>query len=182
MFEAVVFAVFFLGFRPRCALEFDDAGESRIEKICRLIASCRYGVHDISRTELDEQNRLPRFNMPFELGLFLGARRFGNTDHRRKRCVVLDIDQYRFQRFLSDIAGSDIRHHGGDIDTCLRAIRDWLASASRRHLPGQVRLIESYSKFRNEMPELASAAGLDPADVSYADYERLVVGWLTPID
>jgi len=35
--------------------------------------------HDISRTELNEHS-LPRFNMPLELGLFLGASRFGQLE------------------------------------------------------------------------------------------------------
>jgi hypothetical protein len=57
------------GFRPRCALELDDSAEVRIDKILRKIAECRFGVHDLSRTELDAASALPRFNMPLELGL-----------------------------------------------------------------------------------------------------------------
>lgn len=83
MFEAIVFAVFDCGYRPRSALEAYDAGEVRIEKIAALVRNCRLGVHDISRTELNAAG-LPRFNMPFELGLFLGAKRFGNPVQRRK--------------------------------------------------------------------------------------------------
>ena len=49
LFEAIVFAVRDCGLRPRCALEIDDASEVRIEKIFKIIAECRYGVHDISR-------------------------------------------------------------------------------------------------------------------------------------
>jgi hypothetical protein len=77
LFEALVFAAFDCGYVPRCALEVDDAGQVRIEKILAIIRGCRLGVHDISRTELDLVNALPRFNMPFELGLFVGAARFG---------------------------------------------------------------------------------------------------------
>ena len=113
MFEAVVFAVFDCGYRPRCALEAYDAGEVRIEKIIALVKNCRLGVHDISRTELNAAD-LPRFNMPFELGLFLGAKQFGNAVQRRKTCLVLDREPYRYQAFLSDIAGQDIAAHGGD--------------------------------------------------------------------
>ncbi len=51
LFEAIVFAVFACGFRPRCALEIDDASQVRIDKIFKIIAECKYGVHDISRTE-----------------------------------------------------------------------------------------------------------------------------------
>jgi hypothetical protein len=55
-------------------LEAYDSGDVRIEKILDIIDQCKLGIHDISRTELNEHS-LPRFNMPLELGLFLGKRR-----------------------------------------------------------------------------------------------------------
>ena len=56
--------------------------------------------------ELDETNRLPRFNMPLELGLFLGAKSFSDEPRqKKKRCLILDSNPYRYQKFLSDIAG-----------------------------------------------------------------------------
>jgi len=50
----------------RCALEAYDSGDVRIEKILDIIDQCKLGIHDISRTELNEHS-LPRFNMPLEL-------------------------------------------------------------------------------------------------------------------
>lgn len=79
MFEALVFAVHDCGFVARCALEIEDASQVRIDKIQNIIASCGLGIHDISRTELDSTWKLPRFNMPLELGLFLGAKRYGTA-------------------------------------------------------------------------------------------------------
>ena len=73
MFDAIVFAVTDLGLVARSAREEDDGGESRLVKIQRIIEECKYGVHDISAVELDSVNKLPRFNMPLELGLFLGC-------------------------------------------------------------------------------------------------------------
>jgi hypothetical protein len=88
-FEAIVFTVVRSGFTPRCARESDDGGEVRFDKICRIIRECQYSVHDISKTELDADLGLPRFNMPFELGLFLGAKRFGGRSHNRKKTLIL---------------------------------------------------------------------------------------------
>ena len=90
MFEAMVFAVAHCGFQPRCALEASDAGHVRVQKIAAIIRDCALGIHDISRTELDKKSRLPRFNMPFELGLFLGAKWFGDDSQRRKNTLILD--------------------------------------------------------------------------------------------
>ena len=74
LFEALVFAVSDCGFRARCALEVDDASQVRIEKIYKIIATCKFGIHDISRTAPNPATGLPRFNMPLELGIFLAAR------------------------------------------------------------------------------------------------------------
>jgi hypothetical protein len=87
IFHAIVFSIHDCGYVARCALEADDSGDVRIEKILAIIDQCKLGIHDISRTELNEHS-LPRFNMPLELGLFLGASRFGQgktrwNGHRR---------------------------------------------------------------------------------------------------
>lgn len=70
LFQGIVFAVYDCGYVARSALEVDDSSEVRIEKIAKIIASCRVGIHDISRTTLDPGTSLPRFNMPMELGTF----------------------------------------------------------------------------------------------------------------
>src|SRR5438552_16843412 len=86
LFEAIAFCVVACGFVPRCTLELTDAGEVRIENIYRLIAQCNHGIHDISRTEVaDQPYRLPRFNMPLELGIFLCCKRSFARD-AYKRC------------------------------------------------------------------------------------------------
>jgi hypothetical protein len=105
LFEAITFAVFDCGFRPRCAREADDGSQVRITKIFDIIESCKFGIHDLSRTETDPQSNLPRFNMPLELGIFLGSKRFGRGRQRQKICLILDREQFRYQKFISDIAG-----------------------------------------------------------------------------
>ena len=51
LFDAAVFAVYDSGFVPRCALESIDTGQTRLAKIMSIIDACRYGLHDLSRTE-----------------------------------------------------------------------------------------------------------------------------------
>jgi len=87
IFDALVFAVFDCGYVARCTLEIDDASRARIENILTIIGECKFGIHDISRTELSEGSGLPRFNMPLELGLFLGAARFGGGQQRERNAA-----------------------------------------------------------------------------------------------
>jgi len=51
IFEAIVFAIHDCGYVARCSLEVSDASQVRIEKIAADIAACKFGIHDISRTE-----------------------------------------------------------------------------------------------------------------------------------
>jgi hypothetical protein len=105
LFRAIIFTIHDMGFRARCALEASNAGNVRIDKIQNIIAECKYSIHDLSRTQLDKTHRLPRFNMPLELGLDLGCKKFGKEHEQEKVVLVMDIERFRYQRFISDISG-----------------------------------------------------------------------------
>lgn len=178
--DAVIFAVHDCGFVPRCALEEDDGAQVRIEKIYAIIGSCRLGIHDLSRTELDPVLGLPRFNMPLELGAFLGARRFGSPKQKRKQCLILDRERYRYQAYLSDVAGQDPRAHNGRPADAIQAVRDWLSHSAPDDvmLPGGRKMVERYETFRRDLPALLDAVGIEPDELIYNDYTTLVVAWL----
>jgi hypothetical protein len=179
VFEALIFAVFDCGYRPRCALEIDDAGQVRIEKIVDIIRHCRLGVHDISRTELDAENQLPRFNMPFELGVFVGATRFGTGEQKRKICVILDRERYRFQKFVSDIAGQDIANHGGDPEEAIKELRKWLSALpAQATLPGGAAIVKRYRLFSSDLADILAKLEIERNEMTYSDYVNFVGTWL----
>ncbi|WP_325308555.1 hypothetical protein [Longimicrobium sp.] len=178
LFRALVFAVLDCGFFPRCALERDDGSEPRIEKIRRIIDESDFGLHDISRTELDAANGLPRFNMPLELGMYLGARYFGRL-HGGKACVIFDRERYRYQKFCSDLAGHDIRAHGGEEHALIRGVRDaartWVPD---RVLPGAGVMFARYSQFVTALPSLTAPLDLDSDALTFADLVAVTDEWL----
>ncbi len=179
LFDAMVFTTFDCGFIVRCALEEEDASQVRIEKIYDIITDCRYGIHDISRTELDPNTNLPRFNMPLELGIFLGAKKFGTKDQRKKQCLILDKEPYRFQKFISDIAGQDIQAHNGNPEDTIRVMRNWLRTASKRiTIPGGDIIWERYQTFLEFFPQMAKELRLDASDLIFNDYTLMVTQWL----
>jgi hypothetical protein len=174
MFRAIVFAITRSGFRARCALEVDDASQNRWTSISDIVDQCRYGIHDISRTELDGDPPLPRFNMPLELGLFLGAKRFGNEVQKRKRCLVMDTERYRYQRFISDLAGQDIHGHGNDPSVCIEAVATWLRVQSRSTtVPGGRAMAREFMAFEIELPELCSGLQLEVDEMTFGDLTTL---------
>lgn len=178
--EAIVFAVHDCGFVARSALEVEDSGRARVEKIFDLIEQSKFGIHDISRAGIDRNTKLARFNMPLELGFFLGAKRYGSERDREKKCLVLDRDRYRYRNFCSDISGQDIRAHGDDPRSAIRAVRDWLSShRSGVLIPGGKAIFERYEAFRAQLPEQARDVKLDHRELTFGDYAHLVVGWLS---
>ena len=177
LFHALHFTVVACGFRVRCALEVDDGAQVRIDKIVKIIAESPFGIHDISRTELSP-NGLPRFNMPLELGLFLGARQFGIGRQRSKVCLILDREKHRYQQFISDIAGQDIHAHGDDPRTLVSAVRDWLRGlVPDRPLSGGAAIYQYYLSFRQELPGLCDELSIQPTEMTYIDYENIVSVW-----
>lgn len=171
VFRAIVFAIRACGLNPRCAIEIDDGAEVRVEKIIRIIRimrGCPLSMHDISRTALDRGTRLPRFNMPFELGLFIGLARGAG---KRRPSLILDTERYRYQQFISDIAGQYIRAHAGDPLRAITHVRDWLNTLfpTERLMGGQA-FGKLYQQFIAELPKNLRTSRLTDAELTFADW------------
>ena len=183
IFDAIAFTVIDCGFVARCALEIDDGSQVRLEKIFTIIEECRFAVHDISRTQLDTVHRLPRFNMPLELGMFLGAKRFGSGTQANKNCIILDKDRYRYQKFISDISGQDPRGHDNDPHTAIGAVRDWLLHYSAKRVPSAQVIYSRYEAYRKEIPLLCAAWHWDKSKLTFKEKVDLMYRWIdaTPL-
>ena len=170
LLHAIIFCVYRCGFIPKMPLGEDNALDNRLLKIERVIEECRYGIHDLSRTELNE-NGLPRFNMPFELGIFFGAKRFGNKEQKSKNALIFDKEKYRYQSFISDLGGVDIKAHNNDPFEAIINVRDWLTLASRRqNTPGPDHLKKQYRTFKTGLPRRARKLGMDENNIPFNDY------------
>ena len=178
IFRAIVFSVVDCGYRPRCALEVIDGSQVRLQKIEALIEQSRFGVHDLSNMDLDPDSKLPRFNMPLELGLFLGAKRFGNDRQKDKRALILDRDRYRYQKAISDISGQDIQSHNGEPAEAIRCVRDWLRTVSRRTtLPGAGHIIGRYEQYEADLPAICAALRYEEDRLTFNDLWETMVEW-----
>ena len=172
LFHAALFSIIDCGFIPRTALEESDASEVRIHKIYATVGACRLGIHDLSRTQLDTATGLPRFNMPLEFGIFLGAKFLGDSEQRRKACLVFDETPYRYQSYLSDVAGQDISWHLNDPRTLVSRIRDWLASLSAEHLPSGSVVWDHFTTFRGELRHSCERLRQKPDELTCLDFLR----------
>jgi hypothetical protein len=180
LFEAIVFTIQVCGFRALCARSRLNSSDVRLHKIIEIIGDCRYSIHDLSRTELDRTSALPRFNMPLELGIDLGCRAYG-SGYEQKSFLIFDRDRFRFQTYVSDIAGQDIAHHENDPNRAIARVRDWLRTETgRTDIPGAKAMQSSYATFRRELPAICQQFNLDIFALTFADFLFLAGHWLTP--
>ena len=158
-FEALVFTITACGYVARCALEDRDGAKIRFVKLANLISECRYTIHDLSRVELNI-NDLPRFNMPFELGLVFGAKHFGTKAQREKSALIMVRKQFVLSEYLSDLAGSDPDAHAYEPREIVRIVSRYLhRTPDGRSLPGGPQwLFDKFTLFRTEGLSASAAA------------------------
>jgi hypothetical protein len=174
-FEAIAFTISACGYIPRCALEYQDTGYARLTKIIHLIDTCDFSLHDISHTELDEKFRLPRFNMPFELGLA-----FGRKHSRRKppKLLVMDRELHRYEVFLSDLKGCDLASHDGDPREAVTQVRNWLSSHHGPGLNGPKHMQGWFTRFQTDLPAICDESGWDRDRITFNDLVPAMIRWL----
>ena len=103
------------GLVPRLAAD-KVSSQRRLDRITALLVEqCAKSIHDVSRIEAPQG--LPRFNMPFELGLAVGLGL--STGHQ---WWVIDSSLERPDKTLSDLKGTDPLAHNDsprDLLACL---------------------------------------------------------------
>jgi hypothetical protein len=120
LFLAYIVGITALGFLPHATLQI-PGGTRRLDKIFALIGKCQYSIHDLSRVELVRTApRVPRFNMPFELGLTV-ARHWKVRPNEHTWFVCESMDR-RLLKSLSDLNGTDPYVHGGNSAGVLREL------------------------------------------------------------
>ena len=119
LFVALIAALTGLGRKPRCVLEVPASGKDRLGRIFELLSSCGSSIHDLSRVALSGPLQVPRFNMPFELGIAYCLWR--QSGHR---FFVMEEAAYRLQASLSDLNGLDPHIHEGTQEGILACLLD----------------------------------------------------------
>jgi len=178
VFKAIIFTVHRCGFRLRCAKEFQDSSNIRIRNIRNLIGECKYSIHDLSRVTAETTGQLPRFNMPLELGICIGAIEFGTKKHKEKEYLILESEQFRFKQFISDISGQDIKAHRGKPSEAIKCVRDWLVKKTPEVIPSAGIVSANYEDFLADLPALCEVNDWLPAELTFDEYSSLVTSWL----
>lgn len=178
LYRASIFAILDSGFIPRCSREINNATKFRLDSIVEIISECRYGIHDLSRVELGASG-LPRFNMPFELGVFYGSQRFGNGNHKKKSCLILEKEQYRYQKFISDISGIDVTPHKNSAKNLILEVRRWLHTSSKRvTIPPGEKINKRFEQFQSDIKKLCGKNDIEYDEMTFFDLVKNMTDWL----
>lgn len=178
MFDALVFAVLHCGFSPTSALEAQGSGKQRFSRIIELIRRSPLAIHDLSRTSLGGERRLPRFNMPLELGIFIGAREFGGDDQRKKDYLVLEKREGDCDHCCSDLGGVDASAHDNQPAKAIEHVRNWLNAHSPGGLSGPEAIATDYRSFRSDLPAMLDEWKLKQDEVTFLDFRKAAAMWL----
>jgi len=175
LMRSLLFTIICLGYTPRLASERSDSGENRVDKIGQLIQESKYSIHDLSRLKSDAEGEFHRLNMPFELGLDYGARRYGSTAMARKRCMILETAPYDYKIALSDLSGVDIKTHNDRPEEIVRAVRDWFyETVGRTNIESPTRIWNQFADFQTYLFESRLGDDLSEEDVT-KDIERMPI-------
>ena len=141
------------GLIPRATLEIPTS-QRRLDRILKLIQQCTYSIHDLSRVQLDARApRVPRFNMPFELGLAVAQ----DAGNRRQTWYVCETVPYRINKSLSDLNGTDVRTHGGTVRGVFGTLCEIFVRKTRQ--PSAQEMYRIYLVLRRNLPRIMRQAG-----------------------
>ncbi len=157
LLRPLVFSLIYFQLEPKIS-QTESSANVRINQIKEHIRNSKYSIHDLSRSKPMKKNELPRFNMPYELGLDIGCAEFGLKKYREKRILILETDRYHYQKVLSDISGQDIENHDNAPATLLRKVRNWFSTIDdSKNYPSANIVWNAYNQFYDDITKTLSS-------------------------
>ncbi len=172
LLKPLLFSLCYIDLNPQIS-ETSDSGEIRLHKIKNLIENSRYSIHDLSRMEPMVDSDLPRFNMPFECGIDFGMKLSNPAEFANKRFLILEKEQYRYQKVISDISGNDIKAHKNNPEQIIKVVRDWF-KPNNPNIPRHKEIWLAYNEFEFDYEEILTAEGYDPKDINSLTFSDII--------
>lgn len=145
LFLALLAGLVGLGLNPRSVLEVPPSRD-RLRRLYDIVTRCPFSIHDLSRVQLQTGPfRVPRFNMPFELGLAAAIALHEGSRHQWR---AFERIPHRLDQSLSDIRGYDHSIHAGTIEGTMEALLDIFGNSNRLLLSELDDLLWVYRRVR----------------------------------
>lgn len=182
LLRTLVFVLLSLDLEPKLSQTLSSS-TIRINQIKQHIRNCKYSIHDLCRSKALKKGELPRFNMPYELGLDIGAAEYGGKKLKGKKVLILETERYHYQKVLSDIAGQDIASHHDDPQTLTLRLRNWFSdNTNAATLPSASQIWHAFNQFNGDLISNLSPTytNTEIAEMPIGDYVKFVKAWLHP--
>lgn len=180
LLKALVFELIYLGFSPKLSQTLSSSS-IRVNQIKDFIRTCKFGIHDLSRSKAMVDGELPRFNMPYELGLDIGALEYGNRKLKTKRILILETEKFHYHKVLSDISGQDIENHNDDPKTLITKVRNWFsANFPQEIIVGQSVIWIAYNQFIDDLNTNLSITYTEKEveEMPIGDFIKFATDWI----
>lgn len=180
LLKVLVFELIYLGFIPKLSRTFSSS-TIRVNQIKELIRTCKFGIHDLSRSKAMHAGELPRFNMPYELGLDIGALEYGQGKLKTKKILILETERYHYQKVISDIAGQDIANHDDEPKLLVGKVRNWFSeNFPTKTIVGQSEIWIAYNQFLEDLNTKLSEkySNEEIEDMPIGDFIKFSTDWI----
>lgn len=154
LFLATIAGLVGLGLNPRCVLEIPTDAD-RLRRLHTLISACPFSLHDLSRVQTSRigSYRVPRFNVPFELGLDAAIANSG----ARHQWIMLEAKRFRLGQSLSDVSGYDPHIHGNSVRGLMDVLLDIFSNLPDPPMTTTDELLWVYRQVREFQSTLAAS-------------------------
>lgn len=182
LLRPLLFSSVYFGLEPQIS-QTKSSNVIRINQIKNHIKASKFSIHDLSRSKPIKKNELPRFNMPYELGLDIGCAEFGVKKFREKKILILETDRYHYQRVLSDISGQDIENHDNNPATLIKKFRNWLSAIDNTKIyPSGNEIWIAYNQFFADITKTLSSNNFTDEEIEnmpVSDFIKFSKDWIT---
>lgn len=153
---AILFTVTAHGLIARSSRETDGSAEPRFLRILRTLSRSKYSIHDLSRFTGEGLDNFARFNMPLELGIACALRFERERSAKPHNWLVLVLEGFSYQKFVSDLAGFDPGKHSQSVESVIREVSAWLRlqEDAVEPAPSALRIYGAFAEFRNQVADL----------------------------
>ena len=182
LLRPMLFSLIYFQLEPKIS-QTESSANVRVNQIKQHIRNSKYSIHDLSRSKPMKKNELPRFNMPYELGLDIGCATFGSKNYASKKILILETERYYYQKIISDIAGQDIENHNDDPATLIRKMRNWFSTVdSSNSYPSANKVWIAYNQFYEDITKTLTDEGFTAIEIENmptSDFIKFSKDWIS---
>ena len=119
--------------------------------------------------------------MPFECGIDFGIKLSNPQKYQNKKFLILEKEQYRYQRVISDISGNDIKAHKNNPEKIIKVVRDWF-KPTNNDIPRHKEMWLAFNEFEFDYEDILKEEGYNPKDIyelTFSDVIEYMTNWIT---